>query len=524
MVSQILDGTWNNASVPLSEWQQLQLENVGESGVACLMDTWFNKEYTLEEGTYCDAVWDNVYCWPPTPSGNIVRRPCSEILQDTEPSVAQFIKGKATRICSDNGTWLWGNWTNYTECADSYEDYVWNLEEERKLVVWVQYILFVGSILSIACLALALLIFYYFKCLRCDRVTVHVHLMIALMLRSALLIVITEPFIFNRSFHYRHVDLICKGVLSLHLYSTVASINWMFIQGVYLHGKLTTNVFDSGTPFKVYHVIGWVLPLFLVIIYATVLEIYHPVPCWKDYSERSEIWILLAPMIFALTANLLFLINIMRILLTKVQRPNASSDSAQLRRAVKATFVLFPLLGINNLLFLHNPGGEFNKYFVIFNAIFGSTQGIFVSILYCFVSKDVRAAIHRVYRRYASRRSANSISYGSSVTRHSTITSRSRSRMEFRTNLIRLPVPQSQAEIVSGNPLSCHSSPSPELGIVQEEQEHGSNSSFPSSSIANEPCGNGISHCNPLLLQEDEENASTSKVNQYSICIPLNEI
>ncbi len=26
------------------------------------------------------------------------------------------------RICAENGTWLWGNWTNYTECLDSLDD------------------------------------------------------------------------------------------------------------------------------------------------------------------------------------------------------------------------------------------------------------------------------------------------------------------------------------------------------------------------------------------------------------------
>lgn len=37
------------------------------------------------------------------------------------------------------------------------------------------------------------------------------------------------------------------------------------------------------------------------------------------------------------------------------------------------------------------------------------SQGISVAILYCFVSKDVRDAIRREYRRYTARRNANSI-------------------------------------------------------------------------------------------------------------------
>ncbi|CAL8137212.1 unnamed protein product [Orchesella dallaii] len=407
IIKRVITENWGNLSVDLSEWQKSQLENVRESGIRCLLNMWLNEKEATVKGTYCNATWDNVYCWPSTPPGEKISRPCSEILQEREGAVAHHITGNAFRVCQQNGTWLWGNWTDYTECADSYEEYIRTVAEERNLVVAVQHILFIGSFISIICLATAVFIFLYFKCLRCDRVTVHIHLMLALLLRSALLIVITEPFVFMRTSHYRNVDWICKMVLSLNLYSTVASINWMFVQGVYLHSRMTTNVFDREAPLKLYYVIGWVLPFVLVGSYAVTLQTLHPVQCWKNYSERSEIWILLGPMVFALLVNLIFLINIMRILLTKVQRASATTDGDQFRRAVKATLVLFPLLGMNNLLFLYNPGGAFNKYFIIFNTSFGSTQGIFVSIFYCFICQDVRKAIARRYQRFMVRRDVN---------------------------------------------------------------------------------------------------------------------
>ncbi|CAL8145743.1 unnamed protein product [Orchesella dallaii] len=153
----------------------------------------------------------------------------------------------------------------------------------------------------------------------------------------------------------------------------------------------------------------------------------------------------------------------MRILLTKVQRPSTVSDSAQLRRAVKATFVLFPLLGINNLLFLYNPGGDYNKCFVILNAVFGSTQGISVAVLYCFVNKDVRDAIHRLVQRYTVRRTANSMrlsnSRGSSVVRQSL----NRSRTHFLTKFRR----EQETELINGGRKACNSS-SPELVMVHQ--------------------------------------------------------
>jgi hypothetical protein len=40
--------------------------------------------------------------------------------------------GHATRVCLDNSTWLWGSWTNYTECADSLDEL-----EKRTVSVFV---------------------------------------------------------------------------------------------------------------------------------------------------------------------------------------------------------------------------------------------------------------------------------------------------------------------------------------------------------------------------------------------------
>ena len=31
----------------------------------------------------------------------------------------------------------------------------------------------------------------------------------------------------------------------------------MFIEGVYLHARLVTNVFDKPAPFKLYYFVGW---------------------------------------------------------------------------------------------------------------------------------------------------------------------------------------------------------------------------------------------------------------------------
>ena len=55
-----------------------------------------------------------------------------------------------------------------------------------------------------------------------------------------------------------------------------------------------------------------------------------------------------------LQVNLIFLIMIIIVLVTKL-RANNAVETVQVRKAIKATFILVPLLGISNLLFVANP-------------------------------------------------------------------------------------------------------------------------------------------------------------------------
>ena len=48
---------------------------------------------------YCDAAWDEIYCWPPTRIVENVSRPCSEVMKD-DPEVlrAENIWGNGSPI------------------------------------------------------------------------------------------------------------------------------------------------------------------------------------------------------------------------------------------------------------------------------------------------------------------------------------------------------------------------------------------------------------------------------------------
>ncbi|XP_023226014.1 corticotropin-releasing factor receptor 2-like isoform X1 [Centruroides sculpturatus] len=360
-----------------------------------------NISYTI--GTYCEAAWDKLYCWPPVPAGEVVTRSCRSIFTIPENIWIENKDPVAYRICNYTGQWHWGNWTNYSECLTLFTN------KEPKGRLSVSYILFIGSLLSLILLSITLFIFSYFRCLQCSRLRVHRNLVVALMIHSFLLMIIPLPILFENSVPtYHDFDWFCKTLLTLKMYAATASVNWMFVEGLLLYSSISVFVFQQDPPFKLYYFIGWGAPGMFVITWAICMNFYLNTPCWRGYGKLPFIWIVTGPMITALVVNTIFLFTIVRILITKI-RATVSIETKQVRKAVKATVLLFPLLGITHLLFCINPqdDGYLEQAYMITNALLQSCQGIFVAVLYCFLNSEVQTALKQTYIQALLRRHPN---------------------------------------------------------------------------------------------------------------------
>ncbi|KAF8796385.1 Calcitonin receptor like protein [Argiope bruennichi] len=148
---------------------------------------------------FCKAIWDSFYCWPSTQAGRIVSRPCSVIFASFDVGFRgshSKENAEAFRVCSEDGQWLWGNWTNYTQCLDLLPHDPGNAVGH----LTVSYILFVCSFISLIALVLTLGIFCYFKSLQCSRLRVHRNLVVSLIIHSILLMIIPSTVIFRSTF------------------------------------------------------------------------------------------------------------------------------------------------------------------------------------------------------------------------------------------------------------------------------------------------------------------------------------
>uniref|UniRef100_A0A1A9VPS5 G-protein coupled receptors family 2 profile 2 domain-containing protein n=1 Tax=Glossina austeni TaxID=7395 RepID=A0A1A9VPS5_GLOAU len=110
--------------------------------------------------------------------------------------------------------------------------------------------------------------------------------------------------------------------------------------------------------------------------------------------ETHVDWIFQGPVCAVLLINLIFLLIIMWVLITKLRSAN-TVETRQYRKAAKALLVLIPLFGITYLVVLAGPNedGIMSHMFAVLRSVLLSTQGFSVSLFYCFLNSEVRNAL-----------------------------------------------------------------------------------------------------------------------------------
>ncbi|GAB0093914.1 GPCR, family 2, extracellular hormone receptor domain [Sergentomyia squamirostris] len=379
--------------------------------------------------SYCNWTWDSVLCWPPTPSGTIIRQRCP-YRHGLDPTKY------AERRCSTKGDWLGKNgtldfpatqtgWTNYTPCYTPEMRYIIEMlyidgdtaKDKIKIAERTRYLEIVGFSISLTALLFSLIIFWRFRSLRNNRTRIHKNLFVAMVIQVLIRLILYFDQAIIQNNHgdgtggmvrqgIDNTPILCEACYIFLEYARTAMFMWMFIEGLYLHNMVTVTVFQVQFPFVSYVLLGWGGPIILTTIWGAMTARYkfnHK--CWWGYNFTYYYWILEGPRLTVILLNFCFLLNIIRVLVVKL-RQSHTSDIEQVRKAVRAAVVLLPLLGITNILSMTAaPLKESVLEFALWSYtthFLTSFQGFFIALLYCFVNGEVRSAVLKSFRVYVA--------------------------------------------------------------------------------------------------------------------------
>ncbi|XP_037903274.1 diuretic hormone receptor isoform X2 [Hermetia illucens] len=349
-------------------------------------------------GEYCPTSFDSILCWPRTPRATLAVLPCLEELQGVHYDSSQ----NATRYCTAEG--VWDNYTNYGQCLHLPESSV--VPEFEPNIELPTFIYYVGYTISLISLTLAVLVFSYFKELRCLRNTIHGNLFLTYIMSGLLWILTLSVQISIRTGLGG-----CIILVTLFHYFSLTNFFWMLVEGLYLYMLVVKTFSGDNIRFTIYAIIGWGGPAVFVFIWV----IAKGLTTAQFSSEKLNIecpwmhdtpvdWIFQGPACTVLIINLIFLLRIMWVLITKLRSAN-TVETRQYRKAAKALLVLIPLFGITYLVVLTGPNEGVGSYiFAIARSVLLSTQGFSVSLFYCFLNSEVRTALrHHVVRWHDER-------------------------------------------------------------------------------------------------------------------------
>ncbi|THD28388.1 Parathyroid hormone/parathyroid hormone peptide receptor [Fasciola hepatica] len=347
---------------------------------------------------HCFAEFDSIMCWPTTPANETVHLPCPSYIGGVS------VTGKAWRSCeyippgthnysNRIGQWLFDA-TNYSECVEIDRDL--HLE-------FLNIIGHIGYTTSVLSLTVAIGIMLRFRRLRCTRNRVHINLFSAIILRGVCHFLQIVNF---------ETAWICKAVTVLNTYTIEATYSWVFVEALFLHNTVLVHVMnDSSISLAVYISIGWVTPLLVTFVWVLLRIYVTPGPeCWildVGAVSSSRLLLIIYPSVMILL-NGAFFVSILRVIFVKMQS-QPTSEANRLRTILRSTLVLVIIFGIYHMIFIpldlmHSPQSTFQPKIMEFAQLYyrqvmESFQGFLVSLLLCFLNKEVTSEIKRIYRR-----------------------------------------------------------------------------------------------------------------------------
>ncbi|XP_036931178.1 glucagon receptor [Acanthopagrus latus] len=364
------------------------------------------------KGVFCSRMFDMYACWSDGKPNSTVKVPCPWYL----PWYNQVRSGFVLRECGPDGQWTTSSssstWRDHSQC--NYDNSQQEAQEKQMMILSYFRVMYtVGYCVSLASLSLALIVLLLFRRLHCTRNYIHANLFASFILRAVS--ILTRDALLNGDIPEVKDSQDISDVLSdqavtgcqvaqvLMQYCVGANYYWLLVEGLYLHNLLVMAVFSDGRYFSRYLIIGWGAPVFFVVPWIIVRYLFENVRCWEMNVNMVHWWIIRTPILLAILVNFIIFIRIIHILVSKLKAHQMRYTDYKIRLA-KSTLTLIPLLGIHEVVFAvlaeENMQGVLRYIILFFQLFFSSFQGFLVSILYCFVNREVQAEIKNKWQKW----------------------------------------------------------------------------------------------------------------------------
>ncbi|XP_054106540.1 gastric inhibitory polypeptide receptor isoform X1 [Callithrix jacchus] len=399
-------------------------------------------------GLSCNGSFDMYVCWDYAAPNATARASCPWYL----PWYRHVAEGVVLRQCGSDGQW--GLWRDHTQCEnpDKNEAFL----DQRLILERLQVMYTVGYSLSLTTLLLALLILTLFRRLHCTRNYIHINLFASFMLRAAAILsrdrLLPQPGPYpgdQAPALWNQALAACRTAQIVTQYCVGANYTWLLVEGVYLHSLLVLVGGSEGGHFRCYLLLGWGAPALFVIPWVIVRYLYENTQCWERNEVKAIWWIIRTPILMTILVglvppppgcpqgfpilgsgvpppapperdrgwlspylspqiNFLIFIRILGILLSKLRTRQMRCRDYRLRLA-RSTLTLVPLLGVHEVVFApvteEQAQGALRFAKLGFEIFLSSFQGFLVSVLYCFINKEVQSEIRRGWHHCRLRRS-----------------------------------------------------------------------------------------------------------------------
>uniref|UniRef100_A0ABI8AS36 Adhesion G protein-coupled receptor E2 n=1 Tax=Felis catus TaxID=9685 RepID=A0ABI8AS36_FELCA len=267
-----------------------------------------------------------------------------------------------------------------------------HVQEEDPVLAVITY---VGLGLSLLCLLLAALTFLLCKAIQNTSTSLHLQLSICLFLAHLL---------FLTAIDQTKIKLLCAIIAGALHYLYLASFTWMLLEGLHLFltaRNLMVVNYSSMSRFtkRLMFPVGYGVPALIVAVSAASRPSLYGTPtrCWL-HTEKGFVWTFLGPVCTIFSINLAFFLMTFWIVRNKLSSLNRDVSTLQNTRMLtfKATAQLL-ILGCTWCLGLLQVGPAARVMAYLFTII-NSLQGMFIFLVYCLLSQQVREQYGKWFR------------------------------------------------------------------------------------------------------------------------------